>query len=65
MKFTVEITLNHDLMKNATQIKDALHRVGMQLDSLSIKRSGDDRHHRGSGRQCGGRVEANCQGSVR
>jgi len=38
MKFTVEITLNHDLMKNATQIKDALHRVGMQLDSLSIKR---------------------------
>jgi hypothetical protein len=31
MKFTIDITLGNELMRNATHVKDALHRVGQEL----------------------------------
>ena len=36
MHFSLKITLGNVLMRNATQVKDALHRVGQQLDSSHI-----------------------------
>lgn len=37
MRFTIDIKMGNDLMRNATHLKDALHRVSQELDSDVIR----------------------------